>query len=229
MNRESATISKSKIIYYTSPNIFEGVKITIFSRTTRIRRRVWSISRNERRWSDRRDRIDLEKGREKFVIKIATRLSKRDEALANLNDLMDASLIIHEGKRGRKGEINRAESAISFLRGVRNVLDSGPAGWNDALTFLRTLSNIPKLSRLILDSLLAKWTRDSRRCSSRINLVLRFRRAGVVRWSLCLPTISIKSTVRERSNFARCYFSSQALRNKLLAISISRYLPYHLV
>lgn len=128
MIRESATISKSKIIYYTSSNIFEGVKIAIFSRTTRIRRRVWSISRNERRWSDRRDRIDLEKGREKFVIKIATRLSKRDEALANLNDLMDASLIIHEGKRGRKGEINRAESAISFLGGVRNVLDSGPRG-----------------------------------------------------------------------------------------------------
>lgn len=97
---------------------------------------------------------------------------------------MDASLIIQEGEREREGkgegeEINRAESAISFPGGVRKTSSIPfPAGWNDALTFLRTLSNIPNLSRLILDSFLAKWTRDSATYSSIINLVLRFRRAG---------------------------------------------------
>lgn len=35
--------------------------------------------------------------RKVFIIEIATGVRKRDEALANLNDLMDASLIIHEG------------------------------------------------------------------------------------------------------------------------------------
>lgn len=48
---------------------------------------------------DRTGRLGSSRSRRRkvFIIEIATGVRKRDEALANLNDLMDASLIIHEG------------------------------------------------------------------------------------------------------------------------------------
>lgn len=55
------------------------------------------------------------------------------------------------GEKEGKGEINRADSAISFLGGVQNAVDSSfPRGMERRINVLRTLLNI-LLSRLVLD------------------------------------------------------------------------------
>ncbi|OAD58682.1 hypothetical protein WN48_10670 [Eufriesea mexicana] len=52
---------------------------------------------------------------------------------ATLNDLMDASLIIHEGKRG-KGRLTALTQPLASWEACRTQWIRFPAGWNDALT-----------------------------------------------------------------------------------------------